>query len=289
METPPLRVDPSNEAQLAAWDGTEGAYWATHADRFDRSLAVHNTAFMVAAAIETDERVLDVGCGTGLTTRDAAKRAVDGSALGVDLSSAMLEIARQRAAEDGTTNAAFLQADAQVHPFAQSAFDIVISRTAAMFFGDQASAFANLRRSLRDGGRLVLLTWQPLGGNEWLRAIATALSPAGAPRLPPPGAGPFSLSDPGRVRQLLGHAGFGDVELQSTRGPMWFGDDADDATTFILGLQGWMLDGATHTERSRATEALRETCVAHATNDGVTFESAAWITTARAEEVRTPR
>ena len=51
------------------------------------------------------DRVLDIGCGTGQTTRDAARAAAGGSALGVDLSSRMLDYARRRAAEEGVTNA----------------------------------------------------------------------------------------------------------------------------------------------------------------------------------------
>ena len=277
-----IEVHGSNEAQLAAWDGGEGAYWAEHADRFDRSIAGYRDAFSAAAEISATDRVLDVGCGTGQTTRDAARLASSGTALGVDLSSAMLAVARRRAADEGLDNASFEQADAQVHVFGAASFDVVISRTAAMFFGDHAAAFRNLRRSMGDGGRLVLLTWQALDGNEWLQEIAGALSPGGPPKLPPPGVGPFSLSAPDRIADLLADAGFVDVVPRAVAAPMWFGADADDAVTFILGLQGWMLDGLDHDQRALATERLRSTCAAHASPVGVTFRSAAWLTTARA-------
>ena len=68
-----LRVDPSNAEQAKAWDGGEGAYWAAHADHFDRSVTAYHLPFMEAAAIGTGEQVLDIGCGTGQTTRDAAR------------------------------------------------------------------------------------------------------------------------------------------------------------------------------------------------------------------------
>ena len=115
--TSALRVDSSNEDQLRAWDGDEGAYWADHADYFDRSVAAYHRRLLDQAAIQTHDRVLDVGCGTGQTTRDAARVALAGSALGVDLSSRMLDHARRRAAEEGLANATFAQADAQVHAF----------------------------------------------------------------------------------------------------------------------------------------------------------------------------
>jgi SAM-dependent methyltransferase len=273
-------VDPGNEAQLAAWNGDEGDYWAGNADRFDASLAAHHTRFMAAARIAAGDDVLDVGCGTGRTTLDAARLSPHGTALGVDLSAAMLDVAGRRAMEEGIPNASFLQADAQVQEFRAAGFDVVISRTAAMFFGDQAVAFANLRRALRVGGRLVLLTWQPLERNDWLLAIATALSPGGRPRLPPAGTGPFSLSDPDRVHELLERSGFGAVELQASEAPMVFGADAADAARFVLGLQGWMLDGLGERARRGAVDALHTVCVAHETPDGVSFGSAGWITTA---------
>src|SRR5215211_6401898 len=95
-----LSVAASNAEQLQAWDGDEGAYWASHADYFDRGLAGYHRPFLDAAAIEPSDHVLDVGCGTGLTTRDSARAASRGSALGIDLSSRMIELAARRAKDE---------------------------------------------------------------------------------------------------------------------------------------------------------------------------------------------
>src|SRR5947208_1810210 len=137
------RVDPANADQAKAWDGGEGAYWADHAERFDRTVAAYHGSFMEAAAITASDRVLDIGCGTGQTTRDAARAATAGSALGIDLSSRMIERARQLAAAEQLHNISHEQTDAQVHPFTPSGFDVAISRTGAMFFGDPIAAFDN--------------------------------------------------------------------------------------------------------------------------------------------------
>jgi SAM-dependent methyltransferase len=273
-------VDPSNAAQAQAWDGDEGGYWADHAERFDRSLARYQPAFLEAAAIETGARVLDIGCGTGETTRAAARRAVDGRALGIDLSSRMVAVARALAARDGVANARFEVADAQVEPFPAGGFDAGISRTGSMFFGRPEAAFANIARALRPAGRLTLLTWQPAVRNEWIGAFARALT-GGVPPAPAPGTpGPFSLSDPDHVRALLTGAGFTRVELEGMTAPMRYGDDADDARAFVLGLLGWMLDGRSDADRRRADEALRVTMEAHEGPGGVEFASAAWLVTA---------
>jgi SAM-dependent methyltransferase len=281
-DTMSLPVDATNIGQVRAWDGDEGAYWAAHAEHFDRSLARHHQRLMAAAEPGPAERVLDVGCGTGQTTRDAARAATAGSALGVDLSAAMLAVARRRAAEEGLTNVRFEQVDAQVHPFAADSFDLVVSRTGAMFFGDVVAAFTNIRRAVRPGGRLVLLVWQAPPRNEWIGEFSAAMAAGRELPAPPPGApGPFSLADPDRVRAVLSTAGFADVDLEGVQEPMWFGRDADDAHRLISGLLGWMLDGLDETGRARALDALRATMVAHETRDGVLHGSAAWLIRAR--------
>ena len=109
-------IDTSNAGQLRAWDGDEGDYWADHAEYFDRSIAAYHQRLMAAAAIGERDRVLDVGCGTGQTTATPPARPRP-AALGVDLSSRMLDVARRRASDEGVANATFVQADAQIHPF----------------------------------------------------------------------------------------------------------------------------------------------------------------------------
>ena len=100
-----VRVDPSNAAQLKSWDGDQGAYWALRADYFDTAVAGYDRHLFAAAAIKAAEQVLDIGCGTGQTTLEAARQAAPGSALGVDLSAQMIEVARRTAECEGVANA----------------------------------------------------------------------------------------------------------------------------------------------------------------------------------------
>jgi SAM-dependent methyltransferase len=278
-----LAVAASNTEQARAWDGDEGRYWADHADEFDAALRAYQPIFMSAAALDGGHAVLDVGCGTGQCSIEAAQQVGVGSGqvLGVDLSEAMLEVARDRASGAGLTNVTFTQADAQVHPFTPQSFDTAIGRTSAMFFGDPAEGFANLFAALRPGGRLVLLVWQPLERNEWLRAILGAMAAGRDLPGPPPGApGPFALSQPARVRELLGRAGFARTELQGLEQPMYFGPTAEDATSFMHGLNAWMLRDLGRAEQARALVALAETMRDHDGERGVEFGSAMWLVTA---------
>ena len=114
--------------------------------------------------------------------------------------------------------------------------------------------------------------------NEWIRELSGALAVGRDLPAPPAGApGPFALADPGRAWTLLASAGFSDVTLDALHEPMWFGSDPDDAHRFVLGLMGWMLNGLDDTGRKRALDALSATVTAHASSDGITFASGAWL------------
>jgi len=276
-----LHLHPSNVEQARAWDGDEGDYWAANPERFDEAVAGYHDRLLESAGIEHDSRVLDIGCGSGQTTRDAGRRALSGHALGVDLSGKMLEIARRLAEEDGLRNVTFEQADAQVHPFPVRSFDIAISRTGTMFFGDPVAAFTNIGRALRPGGRLAMVAWQPASENEWFREISGAMAAGRDLPVPPPEApGPFSLSQPPRVRELLEAAGFAATRFEDLREPMYFGATADDAHRFVAGLTAWMLEGLDDAGRQRALDDLRARMVAHESSRGVEFGSSMWLVTA---------
>lgn len=273
----------ANVEMAKAWE-EEGEHWSEHADRYDAAGVAIWTRFLDAGLIEVTDRVLDIGCGTGQSTRDAARAASSGSALGVDLSSRMLDLARRRGEAEGLTNVEFLLADAQVHPFEPEGFDIAISRFGAMFFADRDAAFRNFAAALRTGGRLAVLTWRGFAENEWVRLIRDTLA-AGRPLPDPPSGspGPFGLADADGVGAALAGAGFGDIDLAPVNGPMCFGADADDALAFMS--SGGIVKGLTETleepVRRQVLADLRQLLADHASADGVCFDSAAWLITAR--------
>jgi SAM-dependent methyltransferase len=168
-------------------------------------------------ALEPGERVLDVGCGTGPTTIELARRVMPGGAvLGVDIAPSMLEAARARAASEGIDNAEFVVADAQAGDLGDGGFDAVFSQFGVMFFSDPGAAFANLRRFLREGGRIAFACWQDVFVNEWMLVPGSAVVAVTGqlPPMPGPGEpGPFSLADPAHVEDLLAGAGFGSIDV----------------------------------------------------------------------------
>jgi SAM-dependent methyltransferase len=271
-------VHPSNADAATAWDGPTGDVWADNADLFDAGVARYLQPFLDAAAIEPTMHVLDVGCGNGITTREAARRAA--RATGVDLSARMLDLARRRAAAAGVANVSFVQADVQVADLGEARYDRVISRNGVMFFGDPVAAFANLARALKPDGRVVLLVWQAQAENPAITAFRDAFAVGRDLPMPPPdGPGPFAFGDPTRVRALLAAAGFGEPNFFGVREPMYFGPDVATAERLVHAMCG-MLTELDDAARAEATAALRSTLEEHLGPDGVTYPSAMWIITA---------
>jgi len=228
--------------------------------------------------------VLDVGCGNGETSRAAARQAAAGSVLGVDLSSSMLERARQLAATEGLANVRFEQADAQVQRFEPGAFDVVVSRFGTMFFADPVAAFTNLAGAIRPGGRIAMVAWQGPDQNEWLREIRGALAAGRTLPVPPAGSpGPFAQADPDHVRTVLTTAGFSDVTVEDAKEPFWLGTGTDDAFTFMStgGMARGLLQDLDEPTRQRALDALRATLDRYAGAGGVALGSAVWVIAAR--------
>ncbi len=249
---------------------------------YDAELSRYRPRLRAAADVRTTDRVLDVGCGTGQTTRDAAGSATSGRALGVDVSRPMVDRARRLSAEEGIRNVTFVHADAQDHPFAPGEFTVGLSRFGTMFFTDPVAAFTNIGRALRPGARLVQLVWQAHDRQEWFVAIREALA-GGRLAAPGPSHGAFSLADPGVVAGLLTTAGFTGVEIAEVREPVHYGPDAAGARDAIVELRmaDAVVAGLDSTRAARAVDRLLAMLDARDTGEGVWFDSGAWLVTAR--------
>ncbi len=250
---------------------------------YDAELRLHNQVLRRACHVSRHDRVLDIGCGAGQTTRDAARVAVAGSAVGVDISAAMIARARALTDAEGLRNVKFEQADAQAHRFPSEHFDIVISRFGTMFFAEPIAAFSNIRRALRPEGRLVMMVWQDHEANEWSVSIQQGLAERdSAPMVLPGGPDPFSLADPTTVERILGAAGFAETTFTDVHEPVYYGEDGATALDWVrrFSCTQDMLQRLDAPSAERAIERLREILATHDGGPGVWFDSRAWIVTA---------
>jgi SAM-dependent methyltransferase len=247
---------------------------------YDAELQRHDKVLHQALGVQLDDHVVDIGCGTGQTTRLVARLARAGSALGIDISAATIDRARAltRAAE--LRNATFEHADAQTYRFPQQRFDLAVSRFGTMFFADPVAAFTNIGQALRPGGRLVMMVWQAHEQNEWAAAIQQSLAPGEAPE--PDGLDAFSFGDPPAVTQILRAAGFAGIAFTDVHEPVYYGLDVAAAFDWVHGFRSTReaLNRLDPAAAARAVKRLRETLAAHLSDQGVWFDSRAWIVTA---------
>jgi ubiquinone/menaquinone biosynthesis C-methylase UbiE len=146
------------------WSGERVARWLRQAPAIERQLQPLSDLLFAAARLHTGESVLDVGCGTGPSTRVAAEAVgPTGRVVGLDVSRDMLDAA---AASSTMTNIEWVDCDAVTWAWSGPPFDVVISRLGIMFFSDPPAAFANLASVTRKGGRFAAAAWTKRDDSE---------------------------------------------------------------------------------------------------------------------------
>jgi SAM-dependent methyltransferase len=283
MSAAPVHAD--NSAQAEYWNSTAGQRWTDHQEHQDQVLRPVSDRLITAATPKPGDRVIDVGCGCGATTIDFAERVGPaGAVLGLDVSAPMLARARERAPQNLPIR--FELADATVYDLESEGADLVVSRFGVMFFADPVKSFANLRKALKPGGRLVFACWREPKQNPWL---ITPLREAAkhAPPLPetnPEDPGPFAFASEARVRRILGDAGFADIDLepQDLELDIAVGRGLDTAVraAMTIGPTSRILDGQSEAVRGAATADIRKALAAHARGDSVPLGAAIWMVTA---------
>lgn len=275
-----------NEKQREAWNGSESVFYVQNADRFDRHLAPFTEALVEQARVPPHRALLDVGCGCGALTLSAGRFA--DSAVGVDISAPLTEVAADRARAARVDNVEFVVADAQTHAFVPGSFDVVVSQFGLMFFDDPVMAFSNLRGALAPGGRLAFISWQGLPANEWLTVVASQVAKhveipefGGLSR----GPGMFALMEQNETTALLTTAGFTEVAFESLTPTLVVGGGGplDESMNFLLGngMVRGLIGLAGADAHDTVAEALRLSLAAHyEPGIGLRLGAAAWMVTA---------
>jgi ubiquinone/menaquinone biosynthesis C-methylase UbiE len=189
------------------------------ADAYERYLVPAIFAAMAerlldVAGVGKGERVLDVGCGTGIVARRAAARVgARGRVAGLDLNEGMLRVARRAGA--GLTPAVdWRQGDAAALPFADGSFDLVTCQQVLQFVGERSAALRELRRVLAPGGRAAIAVLRPLAHAPVYGLVADALARHAGPAAGAMMRSPFPSWDREELRALVASGGFRDVRVR---------------------------------------------------------------------------
>ena len=276
-----------NAQQIEYWNQT-GTKWVTLQDLIDPQIRPLGLRAMDAGKTAPGMRVLDVGCGCGDTTRELARRVgSSGQVTGIDISTPMLERARELTRQAGLANATFRNADAQTHRFEPASVDLIFSRFGVMFFAQPDAAFANLLTALRPGGHLAFVCWQQVTENPWMFVpMMAALQHIPPPQMAGPDApGPFAFADTDKVRGILTRAGFSEIGFESLRQDVVVGggNGLDETVDFILqmGPTAPAIRDADQALRQTIAGSVRQALEPYLTADGVRMGAAAWIVTAK--------
>jgi SAM-dependent methyltransferase len=229
-------------------DWGDGVYEHTAAE-----LAPATDATLAVAAVQSGEKLLDVGCGTGNAALAAAR--LGAIASGVDPAVRLVDVARARAAADSVA-VDWRVGDAVALPFDDGVFDVVVSVFGVIFARPAERAAAELRRVTRPGGRIAYTAWVPAGpiaaiGRMAGEALAAA---AGAPPAPPP-----AWHEPDVASELLGLS----VSAVERRLAFRYGSADGLLTEFETHHPFWRtvratVDGAWASLRERMLAALTE-------------------------------
>lgn len=273
-------TDLPNSEQAEFWSHGSGLDWITFDTQLDELFAAVNTALLDQTAPKPTDHILDIGCGTGATTRDFAAQAEH--VHGIDISTTMVAHA-QKSAPQNTT---FTRADAQTELQPQHHYDHLVSRFGVMFFENPVAAFANLRSSLKLTGQLTMACWAPFKQNPWFtipRFIATDLlgsPPSHYPYAP----GPFAFADTNHTLAILKDAGFINAQVKTEDIPLSLQGDAENAANIsaYIGPADSVIraQGGTTADKAKIVAQIREKLREYESNGAITVPAKIHIYTA---------
>ena len=210
-----------NDAQAAYWEDRSSSWIEAEEWWLSAVAGPFGAAALDRLQPVVGGRYLDIGCGTGPTSIELARRIEpDGVVEGVDISPSMIAAAQVRAGEAGVGGISFRVTDVQTAELGDHLLDGAISQFGVMFFSDPTAAFTNVRSAMKPGATLSFCCWQELFSNEWMFVPgAAAMGVTGW--MPEPLAegapGPFGLADANRIDRVLDAAGFDGIDILDVR------------------------------------------------------------------------
>ena len=279
-------MEDKNAKQKDFWSGKGGDYWVEKQSEMDIMLNPLGEKALAKLDLQSNYKVLDIGCGCGATTLEIAHIVSEGAVTGLDISVPMLDKAKSEAKIQGIANVDFKVVDVQVEQLAYEEYDSVYSRFGVMFFDDPFEAFKNIFSSVKVGGELSFVCWQDPSLNPWqslsLQVIRGYLD---MPSPPPRSPGPFAFHEKDYVKEILEKSGFSNISFDDNQEniTMFAGKSLEEASEDYLAINPVvteMLKDSTDDLKSEIVESLKEAFSGFHRGDGLVFPSATWVVSA---------
>jgi SAM-dependent methyltransferase len=273
----------TRDDQAKLWNGSAGCAWVEAQALLDGILQPFEDLLIEAVSASGAHSVLDIGCGTGSTTRGIAKLlGASGNCVGVDISEQMIATARTLA-EQQRVPAKFICADAQTHSFEPASCDMIMSRFGVMFFADPVRAFANLRNAASKEATLCFVAWRSPAENRFMttaeRAAASLLPNLPARRADAPGQ--FGFADARRVQSILAASGWTNIDIQPIDVACTLPENELSRYGARLGPVGIALREADPRTRDQVVAVVRKAFEPYVHGDEVRFTACCWKVDAR--------
>ena len=207
----------SNEEQKDYWTNSAGKLWVKDKVEKDNMLEPLGNYALSKFNIIEGMNVLDIGCGTGITTTQIAKKINNiGYVSGLDFSETMINEAIKYSEKLGIKNINFAVKDIQNDELKILEYDAAFSRFGVMFFSNPIMAFKNIYSALKKNGILTFICWQSQKANPWYNSgleIVKKYIDVPLPKENSPG--PFAYADKSYIHNILTNSGYKDIEFYS--------------------------------------------------------------------------
>lgn len=252
-------------------------FHASDAEKYERLMGRWSRrraeAFATFAGAGDDERLLDVGCGTGSLTYKLREMAPSSTIVGIDVAERYLEYARARGTDPNIT---FQIANATSLPFGDSEFDRALSLLVLQFIPDTDRVVSELRRVVRPGGVVAACVWDNFGGMPHLRLFFDVAATLGFDQkrslLRP-------LTVPGELEKAWQKAGLTKIEASSLNIRFEFHDFSDYWTSMASGEgpTGELVMSLEAADQERLRESVQHVFLSDKPDGFRSFAATAWV------------
>ncbi len=267
-----------NDEQYEFWNKGIGQKWVKEDDSMNERFAILTKELFSRAKINENDRVLDIGCGGGITSFEASKLVGEnGYVIGADISEILLNLAKRK--YSNIKNLEFKYCDVQNYDFEKKTFNKVISRFGVMFFQNSIEAFKKINDSIQDGGTLNFVCWTNVVENEFFTAAANIIIKylnkdfPEVTRAP----GPFAFSEEEYIKKNLKAAAFKNIRVEKVYSLITTNDkpSKDGELLFNIGLAGRLLSEENLSEEklSIIRDEIIEMCQKRQENGKITYKA----------------